>query len=601
MKRFFFSLIALSAVAVGCTQSALLETPDLLGTEIQFNPYTGRTPVTKATEIKTAQTLGSQGFNILGYLTKGTETSFYMNGLVKGYTSDDNTTWDYQGSTAYWPDISTASTTTLSFVGYSANAVSQIDNPNNTEFTFSVNPTVAQQVDFLATKYQTKLSLESNPSGIVDLDFIHLLSRVGFKLKANRDNENIKVTINRLELCGSMPTDGTLNLLAAEDASDNDADNDVIPVLEPGDRSAEPVTYSLLTSSKTLPSSVTPTQITNPDVDANNCYMMIIPHTSTDDKIVVEYFITSADGHSSGVNVAEVPLTDNFEFAAGHAYEFVLQVSTSSIGFTVEETDWNVQNKEQQIDPQPADPIDVGASVKGTTEASVAVDVNVDKYKEIYVEYKMAGNDGTVSDVWADATSQKIDYPGNEIGGPYIYALTGLTPNTYYQYRIKGVPTSGAAEYTEPKTFITLAVISTNDASEITSFGAYIQAVWSNTNGSADLKEVGFCWIEGNEDPTTRLFVGKEYKTVTVEDFEHVITTLNPQKTYRFRPYVINKAGGVSYGPVKEFTTTIALETPDAGDGDDEGGQPGGQPGGGNEDKPIDPWEGEGDGEIPFE
>ena len=601
MKRFFFSLIALSAAAVGCTQSALLETPELLGTEIQFNPYTGRTPVTKATEIKTAQALGNQGFNILGYLAKGSETSVYMNGLVKGYTSDDHTVWDYQGNTAYWPDVSTSSTTTLSFVGYSANAVGQIDDPTTTEFTFSVNPTVAQQVDFLATKYQTKLSLESNPSGIVDLDFIHLLSRVGFQLKANRDNQNIKVTINRLELCGSMPTDGTLDLLAAVDAADTDADDAVIPVLVPGDRSAEPVTYSLLTSSKTLPSSLTATQITNPDVDASNCYMMIIPHTSTDDNIVVEYYITSADGHSSGVNVAEVPLTDNFAFLAGHAYEFVLQVSTSSIGFTVEETDWNVQNSNQQIDPQPADPIDVGASVKGTTEASVAVDVNVDKYKEIYVEYKKAGNDGTISDVWTDATSLKIDYPGNEIGGPYTHALTGLTPNTYYQYRIKGVPTSGAAEYTEPKTFITLAVISTNDASVITSFGADIKAVWSNTNGSADLKEIGFCWIEGDQDPTTRLFVGKWHKNITIDAFEHTIKTLNPQKTYSFRPYVINKAGGVSYGPVKQFTTTIAMETPDAGEGDDEGEDPGDQPGGGNEDKPIDPWEGEGDGEIPFE
>ena len=64
---------------------------------------------------------------------------------------------------------------------------------------------------------------------------------------------------------------------------------------------------------------------------------------------------------------------------------------------------------------------------------------------------------------------------------------------------------------------------------------------------------------------------------------------------------MINKAGGVSYGPVKKFTTTIAIETPDAGEGDDEGGEPGEQPGDGNEDKPIDPWEGEDDVEIPFE
>ena len=115
------------------------------------------------------------------------------------------------------------------------------------------------------------------------------------------------------------------------------------------------------------------------------------------------------------------------------------------------------------------------------------------------------------------------------------------------------------------------------------------------TNGGAELKEVGFCWIQGTDDePTTRLFLGKAFSGITTSAFKHTITTLEPQKVYSFRPYVINKAGGVSYGKVKQFTTSIALETPDAGDN------------GGNEpetgdDEPIDPWEGEDNDPIPFE
>ena len=62
MKRFFFSLIALSAAAIGCTQSALLETPDQFGTEITFSPYTGRTPVTKATSVENEADLAAGGF-----------------------------------------------------------------------------------------------------------------------------------------------------------------------------------------------------------------------------------------------------------------------------------------------------------------------------------------------------------------------------------------------------------------------------------------------------------------------------------------------------------------------------------------------------------
>ena len=599
MKRFFFSLIALSAAAIGCTQSALVETPDLFGTEITFNPYTGRTPVTKATEVNTPQTLSYPGFHILSYLNKDGENSVYMNGLVTGSTSNGTTTWDYQGNTAYWPDASTHETTTLSFVGFSANAKTQIEDPTQTALVFTVNETVSEQVDFLATKYQTGLSLDSNSSGVVDLDFIHLLSRVGFQLKANKTNDNIKITIKRLELCGTIPTEGTLNLLSAVDAVADDSDNGAKPAIEVSPATG-PVTYSLLQgNTKTLTSSEQPQQINNPSLAADNCYMMIMPHTSVDDKIVVEYVITSAGGQSSGTNIAEVPLDDSFVFAPGTAYEFVLQVSTSSIGFTVEETDWNGESKDVQIDPQPVDPIDVGASVKGYDIASVAVNVNVDKYSEIYVEYMLAGNDGSVSDNWPDATSKKVEsYIAYQIGGPYNLELAGLNPNTYYQYRVRGVKSDSSYEYTEPKTFVTEAKISTNDVvlpEDVTSFGATIKALWDVTNGGAELKEVGFCWIQGTDDePTTRLFLGKAFSGITTSAFKHTITTLEPQKVYSFRPYVINKAGGVSYGKVKQFTTSIALETPDAGDN------------GGNEpetgdDEPIDPWEGEDNDPIPFE
>ena len=84
MKRFFFSLIALAAVAASCTQSALVETPDLFGTEVSFSPYTGRTPVTKATQIADADALNADGgFNILCYLNKGGEDPReYLNARV---------------------------------------------------------------------------------------------------------------------------------------------------------------------------------------------------------------------------------------------------------------------------------------------------------------------------------------------------------------------------------------------------------------------------------------------------------------------------------------------------------------------------------------
>ena len=83
MKRFFFSLIALAAVAASCTQSALVETPDLNGTEITFNPYTGRTPVTRATDIVKATGLANAGgFQVIGFIKQGNNESLYMEKAV---------------------------------------------------------------------------------------------------------------------------------------------------------------------------------------------------------------------------------------------------------------------------------------------------------------------------------------------------------------------------------------------------------------------------------------------------------------------------------------------------------------------------------------
>ena len=318
MKRFFFSLIALAAAAASCTQSALVETPDLFGTEITFNPYTGRTPVTKATEVADANALNEDGgFNILCYLNKeNEEPRVYLDARVtkagtaelevadndmietiyssstsrpdlsgsydgstipEGWTDDKQSGsiwravsekdasgnewsqwkiseivsggyWDYPG-TVSWPDSQSSST--LSFVAYSNNvygpdntidADDEVDKDDLIKWTtgtnnedliqFSVPETISKQVDFLATSFQENLSLNNTPSGMVNLHFKHLLSRVGFKLQANQNN-SVQITISDVTLSGTMPTSGTLDITSTS-----------APVLKPG--GSEAASYSLM-------------------------------------------------------------------------------------------------------------------------------------------------------------------------------------------------------------------------------------------------------------------------------------------------------------------------------------------------------------------
>ena len=205
MKRFFFSLIALSAAAIGCTQSAMLESPGLNGTEISFNPYTGRTPMTKATEITTPQALGVLGFKVLGYLN-GDKADPYMNNRT--VTSEDGLAWTYGSPVLYWPDKDSPSS--LSFVAYSANATNYIqwsaeEGKENTTFTYSVPDNVNDQVDLLATAIQKDLTLNSSSdkvssTGQVKLNFHHLLSRIGFSVYGTQDKSDRFITIKSLRL-----------------------------------------------------------------------------------------------------------------------------------------------------------------------------------------------------------------------------------------------------------------------------------------------------------------------------------------------------------------------------------------------------------------
>ena len=358
MKRFFFSLIALSAAAIGCTQSALLETPDFGGTEISFSPYTGRTPVTRAASVENAAGLANasataaanadpNGFYVYGFLNQingeTKTTSVYLDNKKvyspsKGANAND---WTYEGL-VYWPDSQSEST--LDFVAYSANGVGKgLSEITKDGFTFTVNENVANQVDLLATRYYAGNTYDNTTNGTtkgqLSLQFHHLLSRVGFKVQSTTSK---KVTITALTFTGKMPTQGTLDFDAANEASS-------IPALQT--TSTGTPTYNCLTG--------TAAAATSGRVPGTE-YLMIMPHIAgaeyegntdnlkgSDHKVNVTYTIEGSDQ----VRESTVTLPIGFEFAAGKAYEIVLKISTSSLSFDVQEQDWNTTDNNADINP----------------------------------------------------------------------------------------------------------------------------------------------------------------------------------------------------------------------------------------------------------
>ena len=400
MKRFFFTVIALAAVAVSCTKSGILESPHTYESPISFEPYTGKAPVTKAT-IETSETIKS-GFRVLGFVEDNnnnaiTATSPYLRKFVSfgDHDGDKGTaqtptpdTWFYSGA-MYWPEGKE-----LTFVAYglnvngtpaeakgandaylegdAANVTGEVkfaqDNSNYTSYTYTVGATAADHKDLVISPAMRNCK-SSDPSGDgatgntkVNVHLYHVLSRIGFKVTVDADyvvkDENDtpsteystrKVTIKNVSLTGVFTTEGTYNLLEAVGFNDSGEVEYGTPT-DPQTSEVTAPTYSLFASGQSF--EVTPTNggtyeiydnSGNDAADATallNRYMMIIPGNPGDAAAVnVTYQI-------EGGAETNVSLPLDITFAAGKAYEFVFTVSNVAVGFDVTVDIWDTDVNE---------------------------------------------------------------------------------------------------------------------------------------------------------------------------------------------------------------------------------------------------------------
>ena len=581
MKRFFFSLIALAAAAASCTQSALVETPDLFGTEITFNPYTGRTPVTKATEVKDVAGLAAAGgFNVLAFKTKDSQTDLFMDEAVDLVGSE----WKYEGR-MYWPDDNGQST--LAFAAYSSNVYGADGSPNtdddliawteaNKKFKYTVPSKITRQIDLLATNYQAGLTLENNKSADVNLQFNHLLSKIGFKLVANNDNQNVDVIIKSVVFEGDFPQSGSVDVTSEAvsiipDAASGTASYQLLDI-----DNNDGVDGCFAMSSTTTPqpifvNTVMPTEdITETTVFTDhstkaanelNRYMMVMPHNvtaTTADKITVTYQITDA-----AVRTAEIILPTDLEFKASSAYEFVLKVSTSTIDFSVEEYEWGDGANDE--DPFPVIPDDdvvqVTSAAAQANNASVNVKVSKGSYETVKIQYRLKG-----TNTWTDGPSE--DYSNSTID--YSFSLESLRANDEYEIHAVVVNEQNETVYSSVYAITTSPKVTTNNATEIAAEnvehptkvtaklnGSFPSYTSTNPTGNGDA-DVTLYFMYG--DSESALTEGKDVELTSGEDFSSVITGLEPNKTYYFQAYAKNAGApeGVG-GGVKTFTTPVIL------------------------------------------
>lgn len=374
MKRFIFSAIALMVAATACTESGLIDTPDMYGSAIVFDTYIGKTPITKAENIdlsyleSTAPNGGARVYAFMcekgdrnpdftsaymdGRIVCKTPTTYKGDGTIETYgewkyeaADENNTTWTEEE--VYWPgDVD------LAFAAYNLKVVGTTYMTNissdNTKFDFIVADKVAKQVDLLVTPL-TFVSESPNSDTSVPLNFIHLLSRVGFKVLATESTTAV-IQISSIKLNGSFPKKGHVDLTLATATNATSTTPVITPIVD-GDNAYQHLyrlfedgeSFSIVSSNCAQGTQDNPGPGAQPIYGntAADRYMMIMPGKQANASIEISYRLTG----ETKDRYASIELGPDWEFQAGYAYEFIFKISTAAIEFEAEiGQNWNPQN-----------------------------------------------------------------------------------------------------------------------------------------------------------------------------------------------------------------------------------------------------------------
>lgn len=392
MKRFLFSVMALAAVVVGCSKSEVLNHKNA-DKMIEFNPYSGRITETRAT-VASEKTLKVDGFQVYAFMypkdgnVNYTSTPF-MNKIVTYREVDaekKDSVWKYDGH-AYWP-----ASNLLDFVAYGLGAGAT--ETDKTHINFKVAASVAEQKDLLVALSKNGMVYSDDESGlpsgqtpnygVVDFNFSHMLSRIGFSLVTKKDN-TVPVTVKQVNLVGDFYAEGNVTLtdsnsytlkIGGEDKTVNR------PFISVEGITAAATTYKLLGDNGTYTSvgSANGTAIFNngmlyteigtdtPDnynddefvekKDAtaddkaaaknneNNRYMMIIPAAASVHKAHLEVIYCLPGAKTFDMVPVDLSTVD---FEPGKSYDFKFKVSTNGISFDVTVEDWDVTGEDREV------------------------------------------------------------------------------------------------------------------------------------------------------------------------------------------------------------------------------------------------------------
>lgn len=339
-KLFFLSILAVGALA-SCSKSEVVDAS--FDNAIKFENYLGRDAQTKAAVIEKEDL---EHVLVNAWLHPAEETPTVDNFEANFMNAVEVNMEGKYSPIKYWPN----ELQKVSFVAWVPVTNATVA---GAELTFAVPADdVKKQTDLIVAGSQ----LNRNNDGTVNLNFQHLLSRIGFEITGSnipedttKEGENGTtetvpaenvVKLTSVVLNGDFAANGTVDMTAAT------------PVIK---APKESDAYVLGTKSYTLTGNnfgLVENRILNDTYTtaSTDSYIMLIPDGNAPKSITVTYQIVTAGSTTPITNTATFELTEAYE--AGMAYKYIFTIKLNAIDFKVEVAKWE-DAEDVTINPTP--------------------------------------------------------------------------------------------------------------------------------------------------------------------------------------------------------------------------------------------------------
>jgi len=370
-KNLIPTAIAFATLAfAGCSQDDVLNESSTVNKAIEFSTYVGRPAESRAAAVTDLSSFGVYAYYTGQKNYANTDTPNFMNN--QEVTKNEAGKWTYS-PVKYWPNNADDKVSFLAYAPYNAAMTMPTGGPSSVNFT--VNQTIADQVDLLWNRTSAIDLTKQAIDGVVTFNFAHALARIGLTVQCAVDQvaaggelaTGTTVTVEKVMLTGAAHTydadsntytesttgafypSGVLNLnnVVANVTDTAPAAADWTSKTDTGKLSfiwGTDGNGAIDTENKNNELSGAQTAA-KPLINEDN-YLMIIPQEFTEAAplyVYVQYKVTTTDtentdNSSTITNYISTPLEINFE--SGKLYKLNLVLGMTSVKVAAEIDTW---------------------------------------------------------------------------------------------------------------------------------------------------------------------------------------------------------------------------------------------------------------------